>query len=373
MAKKLFLLTTEASGDLLGAGLLDALEEKVADLTVAGVGGDRLIARGMDCIYHVRDFSVMGLFEVLSRLKELQLKFNQLVARVEEMRPDAIVLVDAPDFNIRFAKAVRKLGIPIIYYVSPQVWAWRKKRAKQIAKLVDHMMVLFSFEVAIYEALGLPTTWVGHPLVDELAVERDRDAFFDEHGLDRNKPLVALAPGSRNSEVKRILPTLCDLVGLRADRYQFAMPLAPTVDRDVVEAIIAHIPIRLMPGLMRPLIAHADAAVVASGTATLETALLGTPQIVGYRLKTSSYWLARTLVNVPNIALVNIVLNKRVVPELVQGAFSAENVAPLLDQMIGDPAKRQEILAEYARLDHILGGGGADKRAADVIGGFLKA
>ncbi len=371
MSKKVFLVTTEASGDLLGSGLVSELLKLSPELKVNGVGGDGLQALGMECTYHIRDFSVMGLFEVLSQLKALKAKFNHLVQQVKESKPDVVVLIDAPDFNIRCAKAIRPLGIPIIYYVSPQVWAWRKRRAAQITGLVDHMMVLFAFEAPIYQALGLPTTWVGHPLLDELQETSNRQDFLKQHGFLADRPLVALAPGSRNSEIKRILPVMADVARQRADDYQFAMPLASTVDPQLVQDMLQGTPVRLLPGLMRPLMRHANAAVVASGTATLETGLLHTPMIVGYRLKASSYWLARLMVRVPHIALVNIVLDKRVVPELVQADFNPHRVLGLLDELLTSPTRRQQMLDEFDRLSEILGGGGASGRAAQVIWSFL--
>lgn len=371
MSKRLFLVTTETSGDLLGARMLASLKSMVPDLEVSGVGGGQLIAQGMKTHFQVHDFNVMGLFEVLSQLKRLKAMFRELVTKVKETSPDLVVLIDAPDFNLRFAKAIRGLGIPIVYYVSPQVWAWRKRRARQIAELVDHIMVLFHFETGIYQKVGLDATWTGHPLVDEITDGIDRDTFFSQHHFDPDRPLVALAPGSRPSEIQRHLPVLLEIANARSNEYQFALPLAPALDHAAIDGQIAHSPITLLPGKMRPLIRHSDAAIVASGTATLETGLLQTPMVVGYRLKTLSYWLARMLVKVPHISLVNIVLEKEVVPELIQGAFCAEKVLPLLDELIEDSPAREAMLAEFARLEQVLGGPGASERAAQVVKDFL--
>jgi len=370
VTKKLFLVCTETSGDLLAGSLLEALAPMVDDLTVTGVGGDRCLAAGMRPLYHVHDFNVMGLVEVLSQLKRLKAMFNELVEALRRDGADAVVLVDAPDFNLRFAKAIGDLGIPVIYYVSPQVWAWRKSRAEKIADLVDHMMVLFRFETEIYEKLGLATTWVGHPLIDELGDFGDRTSFLRTHGLDPAKPLVALAPGSRVSVVNKLLPTMAEIAVRRADRYQFVLPLARAIDPDYFAARIPS-EVKIMPGLMRPVMAHADGAVVASGTATLETALLGTPMLVGYRLKRLSYMMATRLIKLPHVALVNIVLEAGVVPELIQNEFCAEKVVPLLDRLMTDEAWRLQMQNEFDRLEHILGGGGASERAARVVKGFL--
>lgn len=371
MSKHLFLVSTESSGDLLGAGLIKELKKITPNLSVSGVGGEKLIAQGLEAHYHIRDFNLMGLFEVLSQIRRLRGVFKDLVERVKREKPDLVLLIDAPDFNLRFAKALKGLGIPIVYYVSPQVWAWRKGRAKKIAQWVDHMIVLFSFEQDIYREYGLETTWVGHPLVDELQDFGTRDAFFSKHHFNPNTPLVALAPGSRDSEVKRLLPVMTEVVSARREEYQFGLPLAGTINREMVDELIGDLPIKILPGEMRPLMKHADVAVVASGTATLETGLLGTPMIVGYRLKNLTYQLAKHLVKVPHIALVNLVLDKRVVPELIQHEFCPEKILPLLDEFIKSEQRRTEIIGEFARLETILGGGGASLKAANVVKGLL--
>ncbi|MDJ0838981.1 MAG: lipid-A-disaccharide synthase [Acidobacteriota bacterium] len=368
---KLFLVTTETSGDLLAGSMLAELQKTMPDLSATGVGGDRCLQAGMQPLYSVRDFNVMGLVEVLSQLKRLRGIFDELVTYLEKERADVLVLVDAPDFNLRFAKAVRHLGIPIIYYVSPQVWAWRKGRARQIADLVDHMMVLFDFETEIYEGLGLKTTWVGHPLVDELRDFGKPEDFAAAHGLDPAKPLVALAPGSRGSVVGKLLPVMAEVARQRSDRYQFAVPLASTIDREDVLRILDNDRVAVIPGGMRALMSHAHAAIVASGTGTLETGLLKTPMIMGYRLKRLSYLMGKMLVDLPHVALVNIVLNKGVVPELIQKDFRPEKIIPMLDELVNDGPMRSQMLAEFARLEEILGGSGASRRAAQVVRGYF--
>ena len=371
LPKKLFVVCTETSSDLLAGRLVAELKHTVPELTLSGVGGSQLMAQGMVPTYQVRDFNVMGLVEVVSQLKRLKAMFNHLVQQIREQRPDALLLVDGPDFNLRLAKAVKDLGIPVLYYVSPQVWAWRKGRARQIAELVDHILLLFSFETKIYKPLGLPHTWVGHPLVDELKSLGNREEFFSEHGLDLQKPLVALAPGSRKSVVRKLLPVMAEVARARAGRFQFALPLAHTIDEAYVAELLNDAPVAVLPGQMRSLMCHSQAAVVASGTATLETGLLRTPMIVGYRLKKSTFLLANLMVRIPHIALVNIVLQKRVVPELVQGQFQVDKIVPLLDDLVSDSGKRARMIAEFDRLEGILGGGGASQRAAAVVRDYL--
>lgn len=371
MTKSIYIVTTESSGDLLGGRLAEELRQDFPKLDLYGVGGDELAAAGQQQSYHVRDFNVMGLIEVLRELKRFKRIMKEMVAEIAALKPDLVLLIDAPDWNLRLAKALKGQGIPVVYYVSPQVWAWRKGRAKKIAATVDHMMVLFSFETDLYQPYGLTTTWVGHPLVDELEDLGDRDSWFKANGFSQDKPLVALAPGSRESVVKRMLPTMLDVVRARQEQYQFGLPIAPVLDQLPIRESIGDLPIKLLPGQLRPLMKHADVALVTSGTTTLETGLLRTPMVVGYRMKTLSYWLARLLVQVPHIALVNLVLDKRVVPELIQNEFVPEKIIPLLDEMIQDGPRRRQILNDFDRLEHILGGGGASRKAANVVKEYL--
>lgn len=373
VAVDIFLVCTESSGDQLGACLLAELKISNPELLVHGVGGQKLIDQGMLTTFKVTDFNVMGLVEILSQLKRLKSMFNQLVAQVALDVPKMVLLIDAPDFNLRFAKAVRALNllIPIVYYVSPQVWAWRKKRVRHIAALVNHMMVLFSFEKDIYQKHGLATTWVGHPLVDELSDKVTEPDFFLSHGLDPKKPLVALAPGSRMQEVKRLLPVMVLVAAARQERLQFAIPLANTIPLGEVLTLLGGAKIPIFPGEMRSIMHHAQAAIVASGTATLETGLLQTPMLVGYKMSAPSFFLASRLVKVQHIALVNIVLGKRAVPELIQNEFCLEKLLPLLDDIVTVGTRRAQILDDLARLKETLGGGGAATRAAAVVASYL--
>lgn len=369
--KRLFMVCTETSGDALGASLIHHLKAGETTPRLFGVGGQCLKAEGMTRIFTVEDFNVLGLVEVLSQLRRLKAQFQHLVKQVEELKPDIIVLIDAPDFNLRFAKAVRHLGVPIIYYVSPQVWAWRKGRAKNIAKLVDHMMVLFRFEVPLYQEHGLPTTWVGHPLTDQLMPPYDLPGFRRALRIDNHLPIVALAPGSRHSEIRRHLPVMCEIARRRREAFQCVMPLAPHIAPETLESALQGAPVVLAPGGMRDVMRHADAAVVASGTATLETAMMKTPMIVGYRLNPLTYWLLRGLVSVPHIALVNIVLGEGVVPELVQSRFNAPRVLNILDRLIQASPQREAMMAKFNALPDKLGRPGSGARAAEVVRRYL--
>lgn len=367
---KLFIVATETSGDFLGAELMKELTRGGLDYQASGVGGDGMVAQGLDTIYRIDDFNVMGLFEVVSQLRRLKRQFNRLIEHVTQVCPDVIVLIDAPDFNIRFARAVRALEIPIIYYVGPQVWAWRRKRAAQLAELVDHIMLLFQFEADFYRDLPAKATVVGHPLVDELGGYRRSDQARVELGFELNRPLVVLAPGSRRREVSSLLPVMKEVI-IQRPQYQYGLAMAPTISREMSQSLLGEAYDRVRLGPMRELMSQADAAVVASGTATLETGLLGVPMVVGYRMSSMTYVLARRLVKIPHVALVNIVLNDRVVPELIQGDFTATRVIHEVDDMIRNAERRQEITDKLTRIPGILGGGGASQRAAEVVAGYV--
>lgn len=370
--KKLFLVCTETSGDLLGARLVQAMRSSQQPLHVLGVGGPLLEAQGMELVHHIRDFNVMGMVEVISQLWRLRAQFHELRRAVAAAKPDAIVLIDAPDFNMRFARSLRPLGIPTIYYVSPQVWAWRRKRARLLAQWVDHLMVLFRFEETIYRDLGLPTTWVGHPLVDEVRSIQPDPALLEPLGLSPEKPLIVLAPGSRSSVVRRLLPVMAQVARRRGDRWQFVLTRAHSIDAQEISGLLADAPVTMVDCDMRRMLAHATAAVVASGTATLETALMKVPMIVGYKMNPLSHLLAKSLVRLPHIAMVNIVLQKAVVPELIQGAFEVDRVIALLDQIVSTGPIRRDMIDAYEALPELLGNGGASQRAAEVVWRYLK-
>ncbi len=368
--KKLFLVATETSGDFLGSKLLQHLHVTAPNLKCFGVGGDGMIEQGLDPIYRVSDFNVMGLVEVLSKLKQLKRQFNRLVAWVRREKPDAIVLIDAPDFNMRFAKAVADLKIPIIYYVGPQVWAWRPQRAAQLADLVDHILLLFPFEAPFYENLPVKTTVVGHPLIDELSSYKRDVLVRKELGFDAEQPLIVLAPGSRKREISSLFPVMVEVIRSRPN-WQFGVALAPTIERTVIMEMLGDLSSRVRLGSMRAMMAQADVGVVASGTATLEAGLMGIPMVVGYRLSSLTYLLARRLVKIPYVALVNIVLNEYAVPELIQQDYNTLRVLSEVDVMIENHEQHRKVCNRLKRIPDVLGGVGASERAAHIVAGYL--
>jgi lipid-A-disaccharide synthase len=373
-APRLLISSGEPSGELYAAELVRHLKEGAPGTTAFGLGGDHLAAQGADLIAHVRELAVVGLVEVLKHLRRFRQIFAELLARVDRERPDLAVLVDYPDFNLRLARELKKRGVPVVYYISPQVWAWRPGRIRQIRRDVAHMLVIFPFEEAHYQAAGVPVTFVGHPLVELLRREPDRATFCAAHGLDPARPLVALLPGSRRQEVAHNLPPMADGVGalLRSGRdAQFALALAPALDAGPVEAAFRDLPVRIVRGGAHALLSTCDAAVVASGTATVEAALLDAPTVVVYRLSPLSYRLGRPFVKVSRFAMPNLVAGRDVVPELIQDGYTGEAVAAEVARLLDDPAAVRRMRDGLREVRERLGGPGASLRAAEAVARLL--
>jgi len=373
---RLLISCGEASGDLYGAELVRHLRERTPDLDVLGVGGDRLQAQGASLFAHVRDLAVVGLLEVVSHLRDLRLVFRRILEEADRRPPDAAVLVDYPDFNLRLARALHRRGIPVIYYVSPQVWAWRRGRVAAIRETVARMLVIFPFEEPLYREAGVPVTFVGHPLVSLVRPAADPAAFLREVGLDPARPVVALLPGSRPKEVAHNLPPLAAAVDrVRAARpdAQYLAAVAAALPPGLVRDALRDRPVAVVLDRTHEALSAATAAVVASGTATVEAALLGTPMVVVYRLSPWTYRLGRRLVRVPYYAMVNLIAGRRVVPELIQAAFTPEGVAAELLPLLDETPSRQAMKAGLAEVREKLGRAGASARAADEIAPFLIA
>lgn len=372
---RLLISSGEPSGDLYAGELVAALRSKLPGVTGFGLGGDRLAAEGVSLVAHVRELAVVGLLEVVQHLPRFRAVFRELLAEVERQRPDLAVLVDYPDFNLRLARALAGRGIPVVYYISPQVWAWRRGRMRTIAATAARMLVIFPFEEELYRAAGVPVSFVGHPLVDLVKPAADRSAFLRECGLDPARPAIAVLPGSRRKEVGHNLPPLAGAVRLLAARrpeLQFLLALAPTLDPALVEPHLAEAPLRLVRGRTHEAVGAAALALVASGTATVETALLGTPMVVVYRISTLSYALGRRFVRVPHYAMVNLIAGRRVVPELIQSGFTAESVAAEAESLLLDRERSARMRADLAEVRRRLGEPGASRRAADEVAALLR-
>jgi len=366
----LLISTGEPSGDVYAGDLVRKLRDGCPDLDVFGLGGDQVQAAGATLVAHVRDVAVVGLLEVLRHLGDLRAVFDRILAEADRVRPDVAVLVDYPDFNLRLAAQLHRRGIPVVYYVSPQVWAWRRGRLRQIRHHVSRMLVLFPFEEAIYREAGVPVTFVGHPLVERLRPVADRDAFLTEVGLDPARPVVAVLPGSRRKEVAHNLPPLTGAAAiLRARRpeVQPAIAAAAGLAHDTFAASGMHV----VRDRTHALMGAATVGIVASGTATVEAALLDLPMVVVYRISPLSYALGRPLVRLERFAMVNLIAGRDVVPELMQGAFRAERVAEETLRLLDDPARRDVMRRDLGDVRARLGGPGATGRAAEAVAAFL--
>jgi len=311
----------EPSGDLYGAELVRHLRPRVPSLSVFGLGGDQLHDQGVELLAHVRELAVVGLAEVLSHLWSIRAIFHRVLAEADRQRPDLAVLIDYPDFNLRLARELRRRGVPVVYYVSPQLWAWRRGRIRHVRETVERMLVIFPFEEALYREAGVPCTFVGHPLVDLVRPAADPRAFLERTGLDPGRPVVAILPGSRAKEVRHNLTPLAGAIEMLArqrPRLQFLLAAAPSLDPETLQRPLAGLPVRLVTGQTQDVLSAATVALVASGTATVEAALLGTPMVVVYRVAPLTYALGRPFVSVPRFAMVNLIAGREVVPELMQ-------------------------------------------------------
>ena len=365
----------EPSGDLYAAELTRHLRERRPDLEVVGLGGDRLEAEGARLLAHVRDVSVVGLFEVLRHLRRLRAVFRSLLNEVDRARPDLAVLVDYAGFNLRLARKLRARGVPVAYYVSPQVWAWRRGRVRTIRETVSHMIVIFPFEEALYREAGVPVTFVGHPLVDLVKPAPDPAAFLTAAGLDPSRPVVAVLPGSRPQEVGHNIPPLAGALRLLAARrpeLQFALAVATGLDPRRLDPALEGLPLTRLSGQTHALMGAATLGLVASGTATVEAALVEMPMVVVYRLSRLTYTLGRPFVRVPHYAMANLIAGRRVVKELIQGDFTPEAVAEEALALLDDPPARAALRAELGEVRRRLGPPGASERAAGVVIGLLE-
>ena len=373
---RIMIVAGETSGDLHGAHLVQALRELRPDLLISGMGGPALAAQGVEILYDAARMAVVGIWEVISHLKDIRAAKRILEDFLREKRPRLLILIDYPDFNLLLAAKAKKLGIPVFYYISPQVWAWRSGRMRTIKRLVDKMAVILPFEEEFYRQRGMAVEFVGHPLVDELAQSLGTEFLgTDLKSVPIRAPLVGLLPGSRRREIAVMLPLFLAAARRLKERHpqlSFIIPLAPGLDRQLLmEHGLVDCP-ELEISLVEPAERHrhmaACAAVLAaSGTVTLELALLGVPMVVSYRVAPLTYFLGRLLIKVRYASLVNLVARQEVVPELLQDAATPEAISQELDRLLTDPARRQTMLDGLALVRQRLGGPGASQRAAAKV------
>jgi lipid-A-disaccharide synthase len=367
---KIMMSCGEPSGDLYAGALAVEIRKRVPNAAIFGLGGQRLMAGGGELLADYRGLSVTGLVEALRVIPRSFSVLGQLVDAARREKPDALVVIDFPDFNFRLASAIKRLNIPIIYYISPQLWAWRPRRMEVMKRIADRVLVIFPFEESLYRDAGVPVEFVGHPLIDLARPQEPRDAFAREIGLDRSRPIVALLPGSRPNEVQRLLPVMSEAAGaiaIAVPGAQFVIARAPVLDDRLFTSVSW--PVQPVEVLARTddVLSVADVAVTASGTATVQTALHGVPMVVIYRLSALTYRLGRRLVKVDNFAMVNLIAGRRVVPELIQDDCRPSNVSAEVVSLLTDAGRRREMQAALEEVRGRLGGPGASGRAAEAV------
>jgi len=371
--KKIMIIAGEASGDLHGAHLVRAMIGLNPGLEFFGIGGNALRQAGVRIRIDNSEMAVVGISEAFSKINLLLRALKLAKQDLRESRPDLLILIDFPDFNLRVAHVAQRLGIPVMYYISPQVWAWRTGRVKKIKGVVDHMVVIFPFEVDFYKKWNVPVTFVGHPLLDTMQPEATEGKAEDLKG---NGLLVGLLPGSRNEEVTRLLPTMVQVAEILSERVEgirFAIPVASSVDRAGVEAEVRGTNTRflILSNRLHDVLRVARLVITASGTVTLEAAITGTPMIIVYKVSALSYWLGKCLIRVKHIGLANLVAGRQIVPELIQADASAETIADQALRMLRDEKGLAQMRHELLQVGERLGMPGASRRAAEVAMSLL--
>ncbi len=371
---KIMIVAGEASGDKHGARLFGALRSLRPDIEweAFGSGGDEMRSAGIETLVDIRELAIMGIIEIVRALPTFLRVFRELRRAARERQPQLVILVDWPEFNLKLAKRLRRDGHRVVYYISPQVWAWRTYRIRGIRRNVARMLVILPFEKEFYESRGVEVDYVGHPLLDSVRVTATRDQFCQRHGLDPSQRLIALLPGSRHSELSHILPPLLETVErLRRQHpeWQCLLPLARTLARDEIPATPG---LTIVEGETYNALAAADLVVVASGTATLETAIVGTPMIVVYRASSLNWQILHPLIRVPHVGLPNLIAGRAIVPELLQDEMNPARLTDEITGLLADPARLATMRAELAEVRTRLGEANASGRAAQRILSMLE-
>lgn len=367
---KYYIIAGEASGDLHASNLIKALKQCDQAATFRVWGGDLMAEQGATVVKHYRDLAFMGFAEVLMNLRTIIANMRFCKRDLLEYQPDAVILVDYPGFNLPIARFAHSHQLKVFYYISPQVWAWKKNRVKTIRKVVDKMMVILPFEKTFYQKFGVEVDFVGHPLLDAVDAVPQVVDFREKNQLDE-RPIIALLPGSRKQEVTRMLAEMLKVIPYFPD-YQFVVGGAPSLEHQLYRGIIQDADVKVVHNQTYALLQHAHAALVTSGTATLETALFNVPEVVCYKGNVVSYAIARRIVNIPFISLVNLIMDREVVKELIQNDLNKDNLVQALQHILSETG-RSNMRSHYAELRQRLGGSGASQRTAKSIWGALTA
>jgi lipid-A-disaccharide synthase len=368
------IIAGEASGDQHGAKLVKAMLKRQPELFFCGIGGPALSQAGVRIVLDAAELTVVGITEVLSKIPDIWKGMGIIKKLLKSLKPDLLILIDFPDFNLHIAAGAKKLGIPVLYYISPQIWAWRRGRGRRIGKLVDHMAVILPFEEQYYQEFDVPVTFVGHPLLDD-ALPPAAQAL--KVGV-QNPPVIGLVPGSRENEVTRLLPLMLaagDILKQRLKHVKFMISRAGSVQRELIQTIIKRYPgwgnVEVASDGVERVFECCDGIVAASGTVTLQAAIYGTPMVIIYKVSPVSAWLARILVRVTNVGLVNLVAGRELAPELLQDDATADNISRSIENMLQDEDELNQLRLRLIALRDVLGGAGASDRVAELALGMI--
>jgi len=377
-SRRIMIVAGEASGDIYGADLVREAHRLDPELHFNGIGGQRMREAGVQTLVDSADMAVVGLVEVLKHFDVISSAFRKLKKILREDPPALLILIDYPGFNLRLAKVARRAGVKVLYYISPQIWAWRQGRVKKIARLVDHMAVILPFEAAFYEQAGLPVTFVGHPLLDMVQVSLNREEAAASFGLDPSRKIVGLFPGSRNNEIERLLPVIIEsarVLEKQLPGIQFVVPIASTLNQDDLAPpfLSAGIDVTFTHERIHDLIRACDAVISVSGTVTLEVALIGTPMVIIYKLSPLTYMLAKRLVKIEHIGLCNIIAGETVVRELIQHEANPDMISAEIGKILGNLQYADEIKQKLSSVRSRLKSGGASANVARLALSMMEA
>ncbi len=374
--KNIMIIAGEASGDHHGARLVKAMEMEKNNFFFCGIGGKAMQKAGVKILVDAAELSVVGITEVFSKLPYIFKALAVAKRLLKSLNPDLLILIDYPDFNLHIAAAAKKMRIPVLYYISPQIWAWRQGRVKKIGKIIDHMAVILPFEEIFYTEHNIPVTFVGHPLLDSFSDSSKTFYKVEKSG----QQIIGLLPGSRNSEITKLLPVMLEAAVLIQEKFgdiKFILSIAPTVNKQYVEEATQKfnsiINLELNAGPVVKVLEQSRLVITASGTVTLETAIVGTPMIIVYKVSPVSFMLGKLMIKVKNIGLVNLIAGKTLVPELIQNEASPEKIAATAGRMLNDPILMEDIRNELLKIKNILGGPGASLEVAKIALNMLSS
>ena len=372
--KCIMIIAGETSGDIHGAKLVSAMRKRNNGLFFYGIGGRALGEAGVKLLMDASEIAVVGITEVFSKIPNILKGLRVVKKALKTLRPDLLILIDFPDFNLHLASSAKKLGIPVLYYISPKVWAWRSGRVKRIGELVDHLAVILPFEEDFYRGHAIPVTFVGHPLLDTLTSPQNKTL----NGRTKDNPVIGFLPGSRDGEIARHLPIMINAARIlhrKIDYVKFLISLAPEVKRTYVEGIIKKHKIafafELVADSSEKVFERSTLVVAASGTVTLEAAISGTPMVIIYKVSPISYWVGRAMIQVKHVGLANLIAGRKIVPELLQKEASPIRISDTVFEMLGDPSGLERVRLELLNIRDLLGGPGASERVADIALGMM--